>query len=205
MPRTGLSAEEIKTRATDVALARMRLLGVDKVRITDVAKELGVSHAALYAHFTDKAALLDAVTERWLCEIEQALAVVASAGGDPATRMHQWLVRLYQMKRKRALDDPEPHRAFDVAAALDKPFIIAHLNNLLRQLAGLFKEAGAKFDGDADLNARLIYTTTAAYHHPTLVAQTAHTDHEPMLRQIIKLTLLGMHRSTATPSGLNAL
>ncbi|WP_294735881.1 TetR/AcrR family transcriptional regulator [uncultured Pseudomonas sp.] len=197
MPRTGLSAEEIKARATDVALTRMRLLGVDKVRLTDVAKELGVSHAALYAHFADKAALLDAVTERWLCEIEQTLTVVACAPGDPTARMDEWLVKLYQMKRKRALDDPEPHRAFDVAAALDKPFIIAHLNSLLRQLADLFKEAGAAFDSDADHNARLLYTTTAAYHHPTLVAQTAHTDQEPMLRQIIQLVLSGMQRCAA--------
>lgn len=195
MPRTGLSAEEIKNRATDVALTRMRLLGVDKVRLTDVAKELGVSHAALYAHFADKAALLDAVTERWLCEIEQTLITVVSAAGDPTARMSEWLVRLYQMKRKRALDDPEPHRAFDIAAALEKPFIIAHLNSLLNQLGTLFQEAGVEFSGDANCNARLLYTTTAAYHHPTLVAQTAHTDQETMLRQIITLVLSGMRRT----------
>ncbi|MDE1165429.1 MAG: TetR family transcriptional regulator [Pseudomonas sp.] len=197
MPRTGLSAEEIKARATDLALTRMRLLGADKVRLTDVAKELGVSHAALYAHFADKTALLDAVIERWMHEVQQKLAAVASAAGDPAQRMVDWLVTLYQTKRQRALTDPEPHRAFDIASALDKPFVIAHLSSLLDQLAGLFSEAQARFGSDAALNARLIYTATAAYHHPTLIAQTAHTDQEPMLRQIITLTLLGMQSSPA--------
>lgn len=201
MPRTGLSAEEIKTRATDLALTRMRLVGADKVRLTDVAKELGVSHAALYAHFADKTALLDAVIERWMHELGQTLALVASAAGDPTARMVDWLVTLYQTKRQRALNDPEPHRAFDIASALDKPFVVAHLHGLLEQLTGLFREAQAAFGRDAALNARLLYTATAAYHHPTLVAQTAHTDHEPMLRQIIELTLLGMQATAATQEG----
>ena len=195
MPRTGLSAEEIKERATDVALARMRLLGVDKVRMTDVAKEMGVSHVALYAHFADKEALLDAVTERWLVHVEQIMAVHVSAPGEPAERMLQWLVALYQLKRQRILSDPEPHRAFDVAVALAKPYVIAHLSKLLGQLADLFSEAGRQFDGNADENARLLYTATAAYHHPTIIAQSAHSDQEPMLRQIVQLTLLGMQRA----------
>jgi AcrR family transcriptional regulator len=197
MPRTGLSAEEIKQRATDVALARMRLLGADKVRITDVAKELGVSHAALYAHFADKSALLDAVTQRWMSELEEELVKTVSAKGDPVMRMIEWLVVLYRMKRQRALDDPEPHRAFDIASALDKPYVVAHLTHLLDQLAGLFAEAGERFDGNAVLNARLLYTATAAYHHPTIIAQSARSDEEQPLRQIAQLILLGMQRAAA--------
>ena len=195
MPRTGLSAEQIKERAIDAALARMRLLGVDKVRLTDIARELGVSHVALYAHFADKEALLDAVTERWLLHVEQTVMAIAVAPGAPTARMLQWLVTLYQLKRARALAEPEPHRAFDVAAALKKPFVITHLAKLLAQLSGLFSQAGAQFDGDADANARLLYTATAAYHHPTIIEQTADQDNEATLRAIIHLTLLGMERT----------
>ena len=63
MPRTGLTASEIKEKAIDLTIEKMRANGFDKVRLTDVAKSLGVSHAALYSHFKDKTALFDAVSE----------------------------------------------------------------------------------------------------------------------------------------------
>ena len=49
MPRTGLTADQIKERAVEAALVRMREVGFEKVRLTEIAKELGVSHAALRA------------------------------------------------------------------------------------------------------------------------------------------------------------
>ena len=70
MPRTGLTASEIRQKAIDATMARMREDGFDKVRLTDIARELGLSHAALYAHFADRTALLDAVSEQWLSAID---------------------------------------------------------------------------------------------------------------------------------------
>ena len=59
-------------------LARIGLLGVDKVRMSDVARDIGVTHAALYPHFADKAALLDAVTQTWLRSVDAAAAAAAA-------------------------------------------------------------------------------------------------------------------------------
>lgn len=196
MPRTGLSAADLREKAIAAALARMRRIGFDKVRLSDVARDIGVSHAALYAHFTDKAALLDAVTERWLGEIAVTAAVVAEAGGGPDERAVEWLVALYRMKRTRALDDPEPHRAFDMASALAKPFVAAHLDRLLSQLAGLLKAAEPAIDdAEAARRARLVYRATTAFHHPSLVAQTAADDLEPELRALSALLLRGLRAS----------
>jgi AcrR family transcriptional regulator len=38
MPRTGLSPEEIQEKAIDSAIARMREVGFERVRLTDIAK-----------------------------------------------------------------------------------------------------------------------------------------------------------------------
>lgn len=202
MPRTGLSAEELQERALEVALARMRLVGFDKVRMSDVAKDIGVSHAALYAHFADKDALLDAVTGRWLAIVERTVGAVASSPGDPKARIVEWFVTLYRMKRKRALDDPKPHRAFDVGAALEKPFVIAHLNGLIGQLTDLFRQAGPDIGGKPALNAKLLFDATAAFHHPTLILQSAHTDQVRQLRRIVELVFSGMQLS-ARKAGTN--
>ncbi len=118
MPRTGRTAQETRTRAIDATLAHMRRHGFDRVRLSDVARDLGVSHAALYAHFADKAALLDAVTERWLAETRAALEEVRLRDGEPASGVENCFVTLYRLKRERVRRDPEAHRAFDVAARL---------------------------------------------------------------------------------------
>ena len=60
MPKTGLSAAEIRDKAIEVTVEQMRRHGFDRVRLVDIAKDLGVSHAALYSHFADRRALLDA-------------------------------------------------------------------------------------------------------------------------------------------------
>lgn len=193
MPRTGLNGEELKERAIDAALCRMRLVGYDKVRLIDVAKDIGVSHATLYQHFADKAALLDAVTERWMSEIEQAVSDVAGSDGNPKTRILEWFVVLYKLKRAKSLDDPAPHQAFDVASAHEKAFVIAHLANLIDQLTDLFTELGANSAyGDPNSNAKLMYRATAAFHHPTMIAQLAKEDREQELRQIVQLLFSGM-------------
>lgn len=193
MPRTGLAAEELKEKVIDAALARIRLVGFEKTRLTDVARDIGVSHATLYAYFADKAALLDAVTERWMTEIEEAVGRVAASSKPPEEKIVDWLVTLYRVKRLKVLKDPEPFQAFNIATALDKTFVVAHLASLLRQLAALVAEAGlARDPDDTQRLAALLYRATAAFHHPTLVAHTAAMDLEAELREIVAIQLHGM-------------
>ena len=44
----------------------LRRYGPAKTKVVDVARALGVSHGSVYRHFASKAALRDAVAERWL-------------------------------------------------------------------------------------------------------------------------------------------
>jgi AcrR family transcriptional regulator len=193
VPRTGLPADQLKMKAIAATLARMRLVGFEKVRLSDVARDIGISHAALYAHFTDKAALLDAVTEQWLCAAKAATVSIGDSHQPAERRIVEWFVRLYQIKRTRALDDPELYRAFDIATALDKPFVIAHLDGLLDQLSELVSKAGLDLGVETPRQtAILLYRATAAFHHPTMIAQTFQDDLETDLRKIVDLLLRGI-------------
>ena len=51
--------------------------------MVDVARALGVSHGSVYRHFASKAALREAVIERWLPRISAPLAAVVR-GKQPA-------------------------------------------------------------------------------------------------------------------------
>src|SRR5205085_2000141 len=116
MPRTGLTAEQIKEKAIEATLTKMREVGFEKVRLTDIAKELGVSHAALYMHFKDKSELLDAVSKIWLLELDETLESICRKRKDPCQKIHDWALAIHRAKLKKVRLDPELYNAFDMAS-----------------------------------------------------------------------------------------
>ncbi|ATB27670.1 TetR/AcrR family transcriptional regulator [Melittangium boletus] len=191
MPRTGLSAAEIRTKAIDVALEHIRAHGFEKVRLTDVARELGISHVALYAHFANKEALLDAVLERWLEETSASLEKVCASDRKPEQKLEQWFVNQYAMKRDRALHDRSTYSAFETATAAKKPFVKAYLARRSAQLVGLLDEAG--FDSP-QRHAEVLLDGMAGFFHPRLILESAEQNREPELKRVLRTLLRGLER-----------
>jgi AcrR family transcriptional regulator len=196
MPRTGLTAPEIKTKAIEATMEKMRQEGFDKVRLTGIAKELGVSHAALYLHFKDKTALLDAVSERWLLAIDESLAAVCrKPGKHPTERLLTWMVTLHRAKVAKVLHDPELYKSFDLLASAQKPYVRRHTEALRAQLIELVKLAIAKRRlraADPEKMAEIIWESMMAFHHPKLVAQHLHEKREPLLELVLESVLKGL-------------
>ena len=86
MATATLTAERILDAAEDV----LRRYGPAKATVVDVARALGVSHGSVYRHFPSKAALRDAVTERWLGDLQAARSSRNREGPAPG-RLHRWL------------------------------------------------------------------------------------------------------------------
>jgi len=122
MPRTGLTAGQLRAKAVESTIHQIRRHGFEKVRLVDVAKEVGVTHAALYGHFKDKSALLDAVSEKWLNSLEEKLLQVCQKEKDPIARIQEWFFRLHELKRQKVTNEPELYKAFDFAAKMKKSF-----------------------------------------------------------------------------------
>ena len=196
MPRTGLTASEIKEKAIDATMVKMRENGFDKVRLIDIAKELGLSHAALYAHFKDKTALFDSVSERWLHQINESLEAVCRELQEPSEKILPWMLTLHRAKVAKVLHDPELYKAFDLSTAVEKPFARKHMERIHAQLVGLVKEAIAKRhlrDADAETMAEVLEESMMAFHHPRLVAQHVHEDREPLLRLVLESVMKGLN------------
>ncbi|GGB15328.1 TetR family transcriptional regulator [Allosediminivita pacifica] len=201
MPRTGLSADELREKAIGITLEKVRRDGFGKLHLTEVARELDISHAALYAHFTCKAALKDAVKARWFAEAEAMLTAEAQGAGAPRDRIERWFLRRYAMISERAALDAELYRTFDAATARRSPVVAGYLERLRDQLADLLVEAGL---GGAEpaAAADFLLDAMAAFHHPKLVVETIGEDRTPRLRRILAHVLDGMSREAgqATPS-----
>src|SRR5438874_13424418 len=103
MAETALTPDQILAAAERV----FRRFGPGKSSVVDVARALGVSHGSVYRHFASKAALRDAVAERWLARVSAPLAEIASDDSPAVERLRRWLDALIALKRSKVRDDPE--------------------------------------------------------------------------------------------------
>lgn len=188
MPRTGLSPDELRDKALEVALRMIRAQGADKVRLAAVAKEIGVSHAALYAYFKDKEALLDEATIRWLAHLETVAEAHLTRFADAETRLREWFVVRYVEKRQRALQDPQPYLAYSLAASTRRTFLLAHEAATLARVTLLVSEAGL---GD-EAQARLVLDATMAFSHPVLIIALAQQDRTADLVRLLDVVIAGL-------------
>lgn len=194
MPKTGLTSEQLKQKAIVCTIERMRKFGYEKVRLSDIAKDLGVTHAALYSHFADKAALFDAVTEKWLLDVDEKLAAHCDPSKNPLECITNWCVELHKAKREKVQFDPELYRAFNFCAQIDKPFVQHHISTMRLQLKELVERALAQnlIRGEDQEIVEQILDATTSFHHPSLVVYFIDQDREPALRKLLQVLFLGL-------------
>ena len=199
MPKTGLPTDDIRSKATSVALDLIRHSGYEKFRLLDVAREMNISHAALYKYFKNKEDLTDSVNEVWLREIDDELEAIVTSSVPVEEKIVEWSVRLYTEKRKKVLSDIEPFELI-VAATYDKrPFIEAHLKRQADQLQRLIDEALRRhiMHGNKELILRVITAATEDYHHPSAVLRSASTNREQEIRFLMRTLLSGLANNTS--------
>jgi AcrR family transcriptional regulator len=195
MPRTGFTSDQIKEKAIAYAEANIRRFGFEKFRLVDIAKDLGVSHVALYNHFPDKSALLDIVSQKWLTAIDETLKKICEKEKKPGERIVEFFIKLHQLKREKVQNDPELFKAFNSASERLKPFVVDHLNTQFKLLRDLVSEAISKGEfqqENAERITHILFETTVSFHHPRLVAERLHEKREPSLKRLLSVVLKGL-------------
>jgi AcrR family transcriptional regulator len=160
-----LTADRILEASEDV----LRRYGPEKATVVDVARELGVSHGSVYRHFPSKAALRDAVAERWLHEISEPLGAVVAEDAPAAERLRRWLDLLIESKRGRAYEDPELFATYVQLAAGSREVITAHVDELVAQLAAIIADGAERGEfkaTDPAAAARAVFDATGRFHNP---------------------------------------
>ena len=186
-----LTAERILEAAEEV----LRRYGPAKANVVDVARALGVSHGSVYRHFPSKAALRDAVTERWLAEISQPLETVAAGRGTPPARLRRWLDGLVQAKRRRALDDPELFATYIELTADAREVVKAHVETLIDQLARIIADGVAQGEfsaPDPRAAARAAFDATSRFHNPAHAAEWSDPQIDDAYAGVRSLVLRGL-------------
>jgi AcrR family transcriptional regulator len=193
VPAQTLTSDRILEAAEEV----FRRYGPAKANVVDVARALGVSHGTVYRHYASKAALRDAVTERWLARISGGLALVAAEPGPAPERLRRWLDLLVSAKRGKALDDPELFATYVALAAEAREVVGAHVETLVAQLATIIEdgiEQGELAPADAAAAGRAVFDATARFHNPVHAAEWADPDIDAAFERVWSLVLAGLER-----------
>ncbi|WP_329385837.1 TetR family transcriptional regulator [Streptomyces sp. NBC_01351] len=165
-----LTPERILETTEDV----LRRFGPAKATVVDVARALGVSHGSVYRHFPSKAALREAVTDRWLAKSVVMLEEIASAPAESApSKLEAWLEALFAAKRHKSGDDPELFATYTVLLAENSGVVDSHLHELIDQLARIIAEgvaAGTLAADDVPAAARAVFYATGRFHDPQYAA-----------------------------------
>lgn len=152
----------------------LRRFGPTKATVVDVARALGVSHGSVYRHFPSKAALREAVTDRWLAKSVVRLGEIASApDGTAPSKLEAWLEALFEAKRHKAGDDPELFATYTVLLAENSGVVDHHLTQLIDQLGRIISEgveAGSLSAPDVPAAARAVFDATGRFHDPQYAA-----------------------------------
>lgn len=191
MSDLALTPERILDATEDV----LRRYGPAKATVVDVARFLGVSHGTLYRHFSSKAALRDAVAERWLHRVAAPLSVIATEPGSAAERLHRWFKQLIMLKRQKVLDDPEMFATYAAIAEEARDIVQAHIDELVQQLTQIIASGIANQEfvaTDAHAAAKAVFHATIRFHHPAHASEWQNPAIDADFNQVWRLVLAGL-------------
>jgi AcrR family transcriptional regulator len=186
-----LTRDLILSTAEDV----IRRFGPAKATVVDVARALGVSHAAVYRHVATKAELRDLVVGRWVEETMAPLRAIADRPGPAPKRLRRLLDTLIAIKRRRAADDPELFAAYRTLAADAKSVVVAHVDELVGLVAKVVRsgvEEGTFHTGDPVAAGRAVLVATSRFYHPAHAAEWVDPAIDVLYNDVWRLLMDGL-------------
>ena len=143
-PRQGYHHGDLRSALLDAGLRLLRARSVDSLSLRELAREVGVSAAAIYRHFPDKNALMAALAVEGLERLAKAQRqATRSAGGGKAGFLASGMAYVHF-----AVDNPALFRLVYSAAQQGDP-LEAQLGSVSSALRDLRQDIEALMPADA--------------------------------------------------------
>ncbi len=166
--------DDTRARIMDAAEALFRRLGFAKTAVADIAAELKMSPANVYRFFPSKNAIIEAICQRCLGELEERAWTVARARGSAAERMERLVLEILAYHRENHLIDQRVNDMVLAAIELSWGAIRAHKEHMRMVFEAVVRdgmERGEFAPIDARETSRLLMLSLVHFCHPVLVAQ----------------------------------
>lgn len=169
------ASEPTRARLITAAMAEIRKIGPKRMAILHVAASLGMSHANVYRHFSDKTGLIDAVLNVWLKGLEQRLGEIVD-GPDPADdKLERYFATLSRAYAETSKGDPAIFRLLATPEkGAGEP--IRHRARVQQQVLRIVEEGISTrifFGTDARRSAQLAFDLAHRFIEPSALAMAA--------------------------------
>src|SRR6516165_325802 len=104
-PQVKIKQDDTKARIVEVADALFRRIGYAKTTVADIAAELGMSPANVYRFFPSKDAIVQAICQRCLSEVEEAAWAIARSKASAAQRIERLILEILDYHKENLLTE----------------------------------------------------------------------------------------------------
>jgi AcrR family transcriptional regulator len=189
--------DDTRARIMDTAEALFRRLGYAKTAVADIAAELKMSPANVYRFFASKNAIIEAICQRCLGELEDTAWAVARSRGSAAERLERLVLEILAYHRENHLTEQRVNDMVLAAIELSWGAIRAHKEHMRMVFEAVLREGieRGEFERvDPRETSRLMMISLVNFCHPVLVAQYLQDqgDLETDARATIRFLLRGI-------------
>jgi AcrR family transcriptional regulator len=173
-PQVKTKPDDTRARIMEVAEALFRRLGFAKTAVADIAGELGMSPANVYRFFPSKNAIVEAICQRCLSELEAKAWAVARSPGTAAARLERLTLEILAYHKENLLVDQRVHDMVLVAIEDNWGAIRAHKDVIRNVMESILRDgiAADEFEQvDARETAQVMLRSLIVFEHPVLIAQ----------------------------------
>jgi AcrR family transcriptional regulator len=173
-PQVKIRPDDTRARIVETADALFRRLGYAKTTVADIAAELKMSPANVYRFFSSKNAIVEAICQRCLSEVEEQAWAMARAKGPAADRLERLFVDILKYHKENLLTETRVHDIVLVAMENSWGAIRAHKETMRTIVEVILRDGVAAGELEAidprQVSEQFMHATVS-FCHPVLVAQ----------------------------------
>jgi AcrR family transcriptional regulator len=167
-------SDDTRARIVETAEALFRRLGYAKTAVADIAAELGMSPANVYRFFSSKNAIVEAICERCLGELDEKAWAVARSRAPAAAKLERLFLEILAYHKENLLTEQRVNDIVLVAIEQNWKAIQAHKEAMRTVIEVILRdgiEAGEFEPVDARETSASIMRALVVFCHPVLIAQ----------------------------------
>jgi AcrR family transcriptional regulator len=173
-PLVKTKSEDTRARIMDTAEALFRRIGYAKTAVADIASELRMSPANVYRFFPSKTAIVQAICQRCLKELDEKAWAVARSKASASERLERLQLEILAYHKENLLEEQKVHDMVMVAMEESWDAIMAHKERIRSVLELILRDGidAGEFEAvDPRETSMHLFKACVGYCHPVLIAQ----------------------------------
>src|SRR5262245_43073365 len=126
IPSVKTKPDDTRERIMETAEALFRRLGYAKTAVADIASELRMSPANVYRFFPSKTAIVQAICQRCLNELDEKIWTIARSKGSASERLEKLELEIFAYHKENLLEEQRVNDIVMVAMEESWDAIMAH-------------------------------------------------------------------------------